>query len=42
MSVLIITLLYIGIMLFSAKLAEELFSRLGLIPFVGAIFIGIV
>lgn len=29
-------------MLFLAKFAEELFSRLGLIPFVGAIFIGIV
>ncbi|WP_210433908.1 cation:proton antiporter [Acidianus brierleyi] len=42
MNVLIITLLYLGIMLFLAKLAEELFSRLGLIPFVGAIFIGII
>ncbi|EWG07659.1 MAG: hypothetical protein ASUL_04094 [Candidatus Aramenus sulfurataquae] len=41
MSVLVITLLYLGIMLILAKVAEEGFSRLGLIPFVGSIFLGI-
>ncbi|BDC18980.1 cation:proton antiporter [Acidianus sp. HS-5] len=42
MSLLIISLLYIGIMLILAKLMEEAFSRLKLVPFVGSIFLGII
>jgi len=42
MNVAVVTLLYIGIMLILAKLAEEGFSRIGLTPFVGAVIIGIV
>ncbi len=42
MSLLIISLLYLGIMLILAKLMEEAFSRLKLVPFVGSIFLGII
>ncbi|MFP3164544.1 MAG: cation:proton antiporter [Acidianus sp.] len=42
MSLLIISLLYLGIMLILAKLMEEAFSRLRLVPFVGSIFLGII
>ncbi|MEM0168692.1 MAG: cation:proton antiporter, partial [Metallosphaera sp.] len=42
MNVVTSSLLYIGIMLVSAKLMEEGFSRLGLTPFVGAILIGLI
>ncbi|EZQ02083.1 sodium:proton antiporter [Candidatus Acidianus copahuensis] len=42
MNILIISLLYIGVLLIAAKLAEEGFSRIGLIPFLGPIFIGII
>ncbi|MCG3108553.1 hypothetical protein L3N51_00835 [Metallosphaera sp. J1] len=41
MNSVIVSLLYIGIMLVSAKLMEAGFSRLGLTPFVGAIVAGI-
>lgn len=42
MSLVIISLLYLGIMLILAKLMEEAFSRLRLVPFVGPIFLGII
>lgn len=42
MNVTVVSLLYIGLMLFLAKLAEEGFSRIGLIPFVGAVIVGII
>ncbi|AHC52026.1 sodium:proton antiporter [Sulfolobus acidocaldarius SUSAZ] len=42
MNTLEITLLDLGIMLILSKIAEQVFSRLGLIPFVGSIFVGIV
>lgn len=41
MNILVISLLYIGIMLFLAKVFEESFRRLGLVTFVGPILIGI-
>ncbi len=37
-----LALLYIGVLLVFAKLAEEAFRRLNLVPFVGAIIVGIV
>ncbi|MEM0270996.1 MAG: cation:proton antiporter [Thermoprotei archaeon] len=37
-----LALLYIGVLLVFAKLAEEVFRRLKLVPFVGAIIVGIV
>jgi Kef-type K+ transport system membrane component KefB len=36
------SLAYLGILLVGAKLGEEAFRKLGLIPFVGAIFVGII
>lgn len=38
----LLALAYLGILLIGAKAGEEVFRRLGLVPFVGAIFIGIV
>ncbi|MCY0858911.1 MAG: cation:proton antiporter [Sulfolobaceae archaeon] len=42
MNVIVISLLYIGIMLFLAKTFEEIFRRLNLVAFVGPIIIGII
>ncbi|BFH72225.1 cation:proton antiporter [Sulfurisphaera javensis] len=42
MSLLVVSLLYLGIMLILAKLAEELFGRLNLVRFVGPILVGII
>jgi len=42
MSLLVVSLLYLGIMLISAKLAEEVFGRLNLVRFVGPIIVGII
>ena len=42
MSQLVVSLLYLGIMLISAKLAEEVFGRLNLVRFVGPIIVGII
>jgi Kef-type K+ transport system membrane component KefB/predicted transcriptional regulator len=38
----LLALLFLGVLLILAKLGEEVFRKLGLIPFVGAILIGIV
>src|SRR5271165_4537617 len=38
----LLSLLFLGVLLISAKLGEELFRKLGFIPFVGAILAGIV
>ncbi len=42
MNILVVTLLYLGIMLVLAKVTEEAFSRLRLVPFVGSIFLGVI
>ncbi|WP_338598619.1 cation:proton antiporter [Sulfolobus tengchongensis] len=42
MSISVISLLYIGIMLILAKLAEEALGRLNLVRFIGPIFVGII
>ena len=40
-SILLISLLYLGIMLIAAKISEEIFRRIGLVTFVGPILMGI-
>ncbi|AYN75592.1 CBS domain-containing protein [Saccharolobus solfataricus] len=40
-SLLLISLLYLGIMLIAAKISEEIFRRIGLVTFVGPILMGI-
>lgn len=42
MSIEVISLLYLGVLLILAKLMEEGFRRIGLVPFVGSIMVGIV